>query len=216
MSMETIQIWGFRKTAYWAQMWKLILPTVVHLHYSVLKENFLHRTQNFLCPRCVLYSKVDVCSGHCWSWHFLPDKSHKRALSAILWLSTAIEFQLLDDTAIQREKEWSVALKIVCHWSWEIQVKPQAWGQNWTMWTILRPKGSTQASQKSKTTTAEQMQKALFRRLSQITDRVSNFPNLSNNTLTIESYLNALLSVVSWNKKRIPFRFGIVWFILAL
>ena len=89
-------------------------------------------------------------------------------------------------------------------------------GQNWTMWTIFRPQGSTQASQKSKTTTVEQMKLALFGRLCHTTDKVSNFPNLSNNTITIDNYLNALLSVVSWNKKRIPFRFSFGWFMLAL
>ena len=85
-----------------------------------------------------------------------------------------------------------------------------------TMWTILRPKGSTQDSQKSKTATVEQMKLALFRRLCHITDKVSKFPNLSNNKLTIDNYLNALLPVVSWNKKRIPFTFTIGWFKLAL
>ena len=214
--LETFQIWGFWKIAIWAKMWKQIFPTVVHLDYSALKKNLLHKTQDFLCPQCILYSKVDVSSWHCWSWQFSSDKSHKRELSALLWVFTVIQFPLLDATSIEQESEWSFAWSIMCHWSWEIELEPQACVQNWTMWTILRPKGSTQASQKSKTTTAEQMQKALFRQLWNIRDEVSNFPNLSNNTLTIDKYLNALLSVVSWNKKRIPFRFTIGGFKLVV
>ena len=186
-------------------MGNLIFPAAVHLDYSALKKNLLHKTQDFLCPRCILYSKVDVSSWHCWSWQFPPDESHKRELSSLLSVTTATQFKLLDATAIQRETEWSFAWSIVCHWSWEIELEPQACVQNWTMWTILRPKGSTQDSQKSKPATVEQMKLALFRRLCHITDKLSKFPNLSNNKLTIDNYLNALLRVVSWNKKKDSF-----------
>ena len=55
-----------------------------------------------------------------------------------LWVTTAIQFQLLDSPRIEQEHDWSFGWSTVCDWSRQIQLKPQAFRRSWNVWTILR------------------------------------------------------------------------------
>ena len=55
---------------------KRVFQTSSSLIFSTPRNTYIK--QNIFCPLSILYSKVDLCSNVCWSWHTLPDKRHKR------------------------------------------------------------------------------------------------------------------------------------------
>ena len=79
----------------------------------------------------------------------------RKYLRALLWVTTPFHFELLGAPMIEWEPEWSCGWDIACGWSRQIQLKPQAFRQHSTMWTILRLQENTQASENSTTTTVE-------------------------------------------------------------
>ena len=83
--LKTLQIYGKSKTAIWAELCKGSFPAIIHRGYSILNKDLLRKIQIFFAD--YVYSRVDLCSCVCWSWHFSPDESHSQPSTILSILS---------------------------------------------------------------------------------------------------------------------------------
>ncbi len=121
--LKTLQIYGKSENAIWAELCKRSFSAIIHRGYSILNKHLLRKTQNFFAH--YVYSRVDLCSCVCWSWHFSPDESHSRpsTISSILSVFDRQFRSSLKPLSLSSPK--SAAIKTVRFW-WVIFSKHDA------------------------------------------------------------------------------------------